>query len=56
MTKNTWWCKKVDCDFEIRQISPIATNEEFTFVRENIAEGDRVIASNVLLIFEQLNR
>lgn len=48
--------QKSDCDFEIRQISPIATNEDFTFVRENIAEGDRIIASNVLLIFEQLNR
>jgi membrane fusion protein, heavy metal efflux system len=47
---------KSDCDLEVRKINVIAQNEEFFYIQEKIAPNEKVIASNALLIFEQLNQ
>ncbi|WP_165798999.1 efflux RND transporter periplasmic adaptor subunit [Sphingobacterium corticibacter] len=45
---------KGDCQLEVRQITQIASNEEYTYVKERFAPDEKVIGSNALLIFEQL--
>lgn len=47
---------KEDCDIQARRINPIAHNEEYTFVAEPMFEGEKIIASNALLIFEELSK
>ncbi|TYP94228.1 cobalt-zinc-cadmium efflux system membrane fusion protein [Sphingobacterium allocomposti] len=47
---------KDDCNLDVRRIKPVAANEEYTFIAERLAEGERVIGSNALLIFEQLSQ
>lgn len=44
------------CDMEIRQISTVSYNEEYTFIQEQFTPNEHVIGSNALLIFEQLNQ
>lgn len=44
------------CDMEIRPISTVGHNEEYTFIKEKLKPNERVIGSNALLIFEQLNQ
>ena len=47
---------KNDCDLYIRMISAIAVNEEYTFVEEKFSQNERVITSNALLLYSQLNK
>ncbi|TDS17376.1 efflux RND transporter periplasmic adaptor subunit [Sphingobacterium paludis] len=46
---------KDDCHMELRRIRGIAENEEYTFVKEELQDGEKVIGTNALLIFEQMN-
>lgn len=43
------------CHQEIRQISPVTKNKEFTYITGGVQEGETVITTNELLIYEQLN-
>ena len=43
------------CHQEIRQITPLAKNKEYTYIAGGIQEGETVITTNELLIYEQLN-
>ncbi len=47
---------KDDCHVEARRIRAVGENEEYTFIKEELQEGEKVIGSNALLIFEQLNQ
>ena len=47
---------KNDCTMEIRKITTIGQNEEFTFVEEKFAPNEKVIARNALMIYEELNK
>lgn len=40
----------------VRQINPVAGNEEYTFVNEKFAADEKVITTNSLIIFEQINQ
>lgn len=46
---------KGDCSLETRKITPVASNEEYTFVSEKFAEDEKIIGTNTLIIFEQVN-
>ena len=46
---------KDDCTMEVRKVTPIASNEEFVYVKEQFAADEKVISSNSLIIFEELN-
>lgn len=43
------------CTMRIRKVTPIASNETYTYIQDKIAPEEKVIGSNALLIFEQLN-
>lgn len=45
-----------DCDLSIREVQPIAENDQYIYVRENFSEGEKVITENELLIFDELNQ
>lgn len=45
---------KDDCHQEIRKITPVSKNSLFTYVLDGVEEGERVITTNELLIYEQL--
>lgn len=45
---------KGDCDLEVKRINTIVQNETNSYVREVLAPGNKIIASNALLIFEQI--
>jgi len=47
---------KDDCDLQIRNITSVAVNEEVTYVQEMFSENEKVVATNALLLFEELNR
>lgn len=47
---------KNDCTLEIKKITAIAENEEFTFVSEKFQPHDQVITRNALIIYEELNK
>ncbi|GGF09716.1 membrane fusion protein, cobalt-zinc-cadmium efflux system [Chishuiella changwenlii] len=47
---------KDDCKMEIRKITTIGQNEEYTFVDEKFAPNDKVITNNALLIYAELNK
>ncbi|WHT38398.1 efflux RND transporter periplasmic adaptor subunit [Myroides sp. mNGS23_01] len=44
-----------NCHQEIRQITPITKNQEYTYIQGGVQEGETVITTNELLIYEQLN-
>jgi len=46
---------KDDCTLETRKITTVASNEEYTFVSEKFAAGEKIIGTNALIIFEQVN-
>ncbi len=46
---------KDKCHQEIRQITPITKNSEYTYISAGVANGETVITKNELLIYEQLN-
>lgn len=43
------------CHQEIRKITPLAKNKEYTYVTGGVQEGEKVVTTNELLIYEQLN-
>lgn len=45
---------KSDCNIEVRQVTPIASNDDYTYVKEYFGVDEQVISSNALLIFEEL--
>lgn len=47
---------KNDCTMEVRKITPIASNAEFTYVEEKFAKNEKIITSNALLLVEELNK
>lgn len=47
---------KKDGHMEILRIAPIARNEQYTYITEGITDEDKVITTNALLIFEELNK
>ena len=47
---------KSDCDLEIRRVTPITSNEEYTYVKETFDKNDKIISTNGLIIFEELNK
>ncbi|QDH79864.1 efflux RND transporter periplasmic adaptor subunit [Echinicola soli] len=46
--------RKDDCDLQLRNIDLVMINDGVAYVQNGIAEGEQVIASNQLLIYEQL--
>lgn len=46
---------KDDCDLEIRNIEILSSNNGTTFIESGIAENDKVVSKNQLLVYEQLN-
>lgn len=47
---------KDDCSMEVRKITAIASNAEYTYVEEKFAKNEKVISSNALLLVEELNK
>lgn len=47
---------KSDCDLQIKKINPHSQNETYTYVSTGFSEGDKIITSNALLIFEELDK
>ncbi|WP_276729526.1 efflux RND transporter periplasmic adaptor subunit [Chryseobacterium carnipullorum] len=45
---------KKDCELEIRTVTEIASNSQYIYVEGNLKDGENVIASNGLLIYENL--
>ena len=45
---------KGDCQLEAKKLDVISSNEEVTYVSNKLAENEKVIGSNALLIFEQI--
>lgn len=45
-----------DCDLEIKEITAISNNDEYTYVDENFETNAKVISKNALLLYEQLNQ
>lgn len=45
-----------DCHIEIREIDHFAINEEFSYVKTGFKEGEKIVASHELLIFEEVNK
>ena len=47
---------KDDCHLEIREISSVGRNEQYTFIADTLGKEERIIGVNALLIFEGLNQ
>lgn len=47
---------KNNCSMTARQITTVASNEEYTFVAEKFAADEKVVTSNALILFEEINR
>ncbi len=45
---------KSDCLLEIRTVTEVSTNSQYTYVEGNLKPGENIIASNALLIYENL--
>jgi membrane fusion protein, heavy metal efflux system len=46
---------KNDCEMEVRKVTPITSNEEYTFVNEKFAKDEKIVSTNALIILEELN-
>ena len=47
---------KNNCSLSIRQIKAVASNEEYTFVNEDFSPDEKIVTTNALIIFEELNQ
>lgn len=47
---------KSKCSLAVRQITKVASNEEYTFVSETFAADEKMVTTNALIIFEQINQ
>ncbi|MDL1913555.1 MAG: efflux RND transporter periplasmic adaptor subunit [Bergeyella sp.] len=45
---------KGDCHLEIRPVQEVASNENYSYVDGMLKEGEQIISSNVLLVYESL--
>lgn len=45
---------KSDCDLKVRHVHKIASNDEYYYVKEVLDPDERVVVTNVLLLFEEL--
>ena len=45
---------KKDCELEVRHVAEIATNSDVTYVEGSLKAGEKVIATNGLIIYENL--
>lgn len=45
-----------DCDLEVREIVSVGHNEQHTFIADTLAQGERIMGTNALLVFEGLNQ
>lgn len=45
-----------DCHIEMREIDHFAINDEFSYVKAGFEEGEKIVASHELLIFEEVNK
>ncbi len=45
---------KTDCSLEVRPVTEISTNSQYIYVEGNLKPGENIIASNGLLIYENL--
>lgn len=45
---------KKDCELEVRHVTEIVSNNEVTYVEGSLKAGERVIANNALIIYENL--
>ena len=43
-----------DCDIEIRPVTETASNDALVYVNDGIKEGEKIIVTNGLLIYENL--
>lgn len=44
-----------DCHLKSKKVTIISKNEEWTYIEEDLSKNDKVISTNALIIFEQLN-
>lgn len=47
---------QADCNLSIQEVIPVASNDEFTFVKTDFSENNKIVRTNALLIFDELNR
>jgi membrane fusion protein, heavy metal efflux system len=47
---------KNDCDLKTIKITPIAKNEEYTYIKEKLEPNEQVVTQNALLLYEELNK
>lgn len=47
---------KSDCEIEAKVIEPLASKEGFVYIKEGLSAKDKVISSNALIIYENLNQ
>lgn len=47
---------KDDCHLEVRRVTPITRNEEYIYVQEKFEPTEKVVGSNTLFLFEELNK
>lgn len=47
---------KTDCDLKTLKVTPIAKNEEYTYIKEKLESNDKVVTQNALLLYEELNQ
>lgn len=47
---------KSDCQLEIHEIASIGHNAQYTFIADTLAAGERILGTNALLVFEELNQ
>lgn len=45
---------KKDCDLEVRHVTEIVSNNDLTYVEGSLKEGEKVVATNGLIIYENL--
>ncbi len=45
-----------DCEMQVRKITPIGNNANHTYIEEKLKKGERVLSSNALLVYAELNK
>ncbi|WP_312185725.1 efflux RND transporter periplasmic adaptor subunit, partial [Sphingobacterium sp.] len=45
---------KSDCDLSVKAVDIVSENETYAFVENGLAEGDRVLTENELIVFDEL--
>lgn len=45
-----------DCEMQVRKVTPIGSNASHTYIEEKLKKGERVLSSNALLVYAELNK